>query len=39
MGRAALATAAGTRARCLSLIAACVAARLCVAGASGEAGS
>ena len=39
MGRAALATAAATRARCLSLIAACVAARLCVAGASGEAGS
>ena len=39
MGRAALAMAAATRARCLSLIAACVAARLCVAGASGEAGS
>ena len=39
MGRAALATAATTRARCLSLLAACVAARLCVAGASGEAGS
>ena len=37
MGRAALATAATTRARCLSLLAACVAARLCVAGASDEA--